>query len=86
MLLIPDFEVLTEAARAVLPDAIGRRDAVINVGNAAVITAAFASGDYAKLRGTFVDHLHQPFRAHLIPRMEAAINAGAGRRGARRVS
>ncbi|CAN5214513.1 homoserine kinase [soil metagenome] len=77
VLLIPGFEVLTETARAVLPDAVGRRDAVVNVGNAAVITAAFACGDYAKLRGAFGDHLHQPFRAHLVPQMGATIAAGS---------
>ena len=37
--------------------------------------AAFCTGDYASLRGMFVDHLHQPFRQVLIPGFEAILAA-----------
>lgn len=81
VLLIPDFEVSTAKARALLPEKIGRRAAVESCGNACAITAAFASGEYANLRGAFVDHLHQPFRKPLVPFFDAvaaaADNAGA---------
>ena len=81
ILLVPDFEVSTTAARALLPDAISRRGAVESCGNAAAIAAAFASRNYQALAGAFADHLHQPFRKQLVPFFDDAIaaaeNAGA---------
>ncbi|HSH38967.1 MAG TPA: homoserine kinase [Chthoniobacterales bacterium] len=76
VLLIPDFEVRTSDARALLPSRIARIDAVRSCGNACAITASFASGDYAKLRGAFADGLHQPFRKRLIPFFDAVVAAG----------
>jgi homoserine kinase len=64
-----------------LPSKISRVAAVQSCANACALTAAFASRDYEKLRGTFSDNLHQPFRAkliHFLPRViEAAERAGA---------
>jgi homoserine kinase len=82
--LIPDFEIRTAAARRILPVKIPHTDAVASVGNASAITAAFASGDYGNLRGAFVDKLHQPFRARLIPFLPRVIAAAekAGALGA----
>jgi homoserine kinase len=81
VLLIPDIEIQTKPARAILPSKIFWRAAVENCANACAITAAFASQHYEKLRGTFSDHLHQPFRSKLIPFLPrviaAAENAGA---------
>lgn len=81
VLLIPDFEVSTPAARKILPPKISRIAAVQSAGNAAAITAAFASGDYEKLRGAFADELHQPFRQKLITCLPRVI-AAAGKTGA----
>ncbi len=75
VLLIPDFEVKTEAARALLPVRIDRARAVESCGNAAAIAAAFASKKYRSLRGAFTDHLHQPFRKRLVPFFDQAIAA-----------
>ena len=81
VLLIPDFEIRTTAARKILPAKISRVAAVQSAGNACAITAAFASRNYENLRGAFVDNLHQPFRTKLIPFLPrviaAAENAGA---------
>lgn len=81
VLLIPDFEIQTTAARALLPSRLRRLDAVESCGNACAIAAAFASGDYEKLRGNFADKLHQPFRKALVPFFDdvvaAAQQAGA---------
>ena len=81
VLLIPDFEIQTTAAREILPSKVSRVAAVQSAGNACAITAAFASRNYGNLRGAFIDQLHQPFRARLIrflPRVVAeAENAGA---------
>ena len=84
ILLIPDFEIRTSAARKILPAKISRKGAVESAGNACAITAAFASRNYQELRGAFVDHLHQPFRARLIPILPRVIAAAekAGALGA----
>ena len=84
VLLIPDFEISTPAARKILPVRISRTAAVQSVGNACAITAAFASRDYENLRGLFGDQLHQPFRAKLIPFLPRVIAAAekAGALGA----
>ena len=74
--VIPDFEVETAAARSVLPESIPRREAARNTANASQVTAAFATRDYGKLRGAFVDYLHQRYRAHLVDGLEAIIAAG----------
>lgn len=76
VLLIPDFEIATPAARAALPAQIAHRDAVQSSANACRITAAFASRRYELLRGCFGDHFHQPHRAPLIPILEKVIRAG----------
>ena len=76
VLLIPEREVRTSAARKVLPATLPHRDAARSLGNACVITAAFASGDYRALRGAFEDALHQPFRTPLLPELPRVIEAG----------
>ena len=76
VLLIPEFEVETPAARRVLPADLQHELAVSCAGNAARITAAFASGQYEALRGAFEDFLHQPFRQPLIPFLPDVIRAG----------
>jgi homoserine kinase len=84
VLLIPDFEIRTTAARKILPAKILRTAAVESAGNACGITAAFASRNYENLRGAFADQLHQPFRAKLIPFLPHVIAAAekAGALGA----
>jgi homoserine kinase len=76
VLLVPDFEVETPAARKALPERIPFKDAVVSASNAAAISAAFASGEYENLRGTFTDYLHQPYRLPLIPCLNDVIAAG----------
>lgn len=78
VLLIPDFEVATPDARKALPQTVSLHDAVVSASNAAAIAGAFASGDYEKLRGAFVDKLHQPYREPLVPFLTKTIEAGVG--------
>jgi homoserine kinase len=84
VLLVPNFEIATEHARGVLPSRVDRLHAVENCRNACAITAAFASREYEKLHGAFVDRLHQPFRKKLIPFLDDVIGAAesAGALGA----
>ena len=76
ILLIPDFEISTPEARKVLPPDVQHELAVASAGNAARITAAFASGQYEALIGAFDDYLHQPFRQPLIPFLPLVIESG----------
>jgi homoserine kinase len=79
--LVPDLRLSTEMARGLLPREVPFRHAVENVQRTARIAAIFCTGDYAALRGLFVDHLHQPFRETLVPGfaeiLAAAREAGA---------
>jgi homoserine kinase len=75
VLLIPDFETETTSARKVMPRTLSVPDAVYSLGNACALTAAFASRDYASLRGAFADRIHQPYRTPLIPFLPAVLEA-----------
>jgi homoserine kinase len=76
VLLVPDFEISTPAARAVLPAEIAHREAVDSLANACRITAAFCLREYELLRGSFRDRLHQPYREPLMPMLPQVIAAG----------
>ena len=73
---VPDYEVSTEKARALLPKVVPLRDAAENLNRVALITSIFATGDYSLLRGLFDDKLHQPYRKKLIPMLDDVITAG----------
>lgn len=81
VLLIPDFEIPTDRARAVLPENVGIGDAVFNIGRAALLSMALATGNTQALKLATQDALHQPHREPLFPAMKgifrAALDAGA---------
>lgn len=74
--LIPRLEMSTEEARKLVPATFTKADAVHNLNRAALISAAFASGNYEQLRGLFEDRIHQPYREKLIPPLSRVIRAG----------
>jgi homoserine kinase len=76
--LVPELRLSTEMARGLLPSEIPFRHAVENAQRTARIAAAFCTGDYASLRGMFVDHVHQPFRQSLIPGFQDILAAAQG--------
>ena len=73
---IPEFELSTAQARAVLPTQVSRADAIFNGSRTALFVHALQSRQYALLSAAMDDRLHQPYRAALIPGMTAAISAG----------
>lgn len=79
-LVIPDFPLETEKARAVLPASVTRADAVFNLGRAALLVAALSTGQVDRLKVAMQDKLHQPYRQSLMPWLpkvfEAALDAG----------
>ncbi len=81
VLLVPFLPVRTEAARAVLPDAVPLADAVFNVAHASTLTLGLATGDWALITAGLGDRLHQPYRAPLFPR-SAELLARAAQLGA----
>lgn len=79
--LVPPFELETTKARAALPQMLPFKDAVFNVGRAALVAAAFATGDYGALGAACRDRLHEDYRAPLIPGFREVVDA-ARRAGA----
>jgi len=67
LLVLPDHPLATVAARAVLPTTYSRQDAVSNIQNAALLTAAFHSARPDLLRFAMMDHLHQSYRSEVCP-------------------
>jgi homoserine kinase len=64
--MIPDFEVVTEEARAVLPEMYSRADAIFNVSRLGVLIRAFETGDMHLIGKAMDDRIHQPYRKGLI--------------------
>ena len=68
--MVPNFELSTEKARAVLPKTVSRQDAIFNVSRASILLGALTQGDEALLALAMDDRLHQSYRKHLIPEYE----------------
>ena len=63
---VPDERVKTSDARNALPKEVPFGDAVFNVGRAALLTAAWATGKWDYLKWGMDDRLHQPYRSKLF--------------------
>src|SRR5262245_4779073 len=73
VIVIPEFEISTEKARAVLPQTYSRKDAVYNLQRSALIVGALTTGNWPLLREAMNDRIHQPYRASLIPGFEEIL-------------
>ena len=82
--IVPDYKLLTEAARAALPKQVAHKDAVYNLSRAALVPAAFCEGRHDLLGIATEDKLHQPYR---MPdaRFPGGVRAGKAVRGKGRV-
>ena len=80
-LLIPDFELSTSKARAVLPGEYSRADTVHALSHAALLAAALATGRLDLLQHAMQDYVHQIWRAPLVPGLTDVLE-GATRHGA----
>jgi len=81
-LFIPDEELATSAARAVLPQTVKLGDAVYNLGRAALLVAALQAGRLDLLGEAMDDRLHQPARATLLPWLPSLLAAAREAGGA----
>lgn len=71
LLAVPDEDLPTEKARAVLPQEYSRADAVANIQNSMLLLAALFQGDRQMLACSLDDRIHQPYRAELCPLLPA---------------
>jgi homoserine kinase len=71
---VPDFELSTEAARALLPASVGHHAAAMNSGRAALLIHALTQKPEFLLAGT-EDYLHQSYRAAAMRPSAALIAA-----------
>jgi homoserine kinase len=78
---VPELQVLTSEARAVLPKSVPHLTAVRAAAKAAALVEGLSNADEALLRFALDDVLHVPFRRQLIPGydsvVETAIKAGS---------
>jgi homoserine kinase len=72
----PDYKVLTDNSRRVLPDTIPFNDVVRSANSLAFLVGALVSGDFARLDGAVNDFIHQPYRELLNPFGRESIEAG----------
>jgi len=74
VVVVPDYALLTEKARQVLPPEYSRGDAIHNLQRAVALAAQFFSGKAEWHRSFFDDRWHQPYRAGLVPGLAEVLN------------
>lgn len=75
--VVPDFDLPTTKARAVLPDCYSKQDAIFNVQRASLLMAALATGSTWAFPVALDDRFHQPYRAPLVPGLDAILKLRA---------
>lgn len=70
---IPDYKLLTELARSVLPEKVDFKDAVYNIQKSAQLITAVTGKNEDIMRSALKDRIHQPYREKLIPGMHEII-------------
>ncbi len=75
VVVVPDFELSTAAARAVLPSTYSRGDAIFNIAHLAMFLRGLDTGKATWLETGLQDCIHQPYRQNLIPGYEAIRQA-----------
>jgi homoserine kinase len=76
-IVVPDFDLPTSKARAVLPSGYSREDAVFNVQRAALLIAALATGTTNVFPAAIEDRFHQPYREALVPGLHEILRLRA---------
>lgn len=79
LLALPSASLATERARALLPAAYTRSDAVYNIQRSGLLVGAFAQGRADLLRIAMEDRIHQPYRSEACPLLPLLLPlAGTG--------
>ena len=76
MAVIPSLEIATKRAREALPQQVPFQDAVFNLNRLALLLAGLMTDRLDLLAAGTEDRLHQPYRAALLPGMEAILEEG----------
>lgn len=76
LVVIPRLEIATKRAREVLPQQVPHQDAVFNLNRLALLLAGLSTDRLDLLAAGTEDRLHQPYRAALLPGMEAILEEG----------
>ena len=71
LVVVPPYELSTAEARRVLPRRVGMTQAVNNIQRTALLIGAVVNGDDDLLQEALFDQLHEPYRMHLVPELEA---------------
>lgn len=73
--IIPDFEVKTDDARAVLPESYTRPDIIFNLQRLAILTNSLGNDppNNKLIYNSMKDKIHQPYRASLIPGLQQVL-------------
>ena len=74
VLVVPNYALATQQARAVLPSHYSRADAIHNLQRATVLAAQFFSGKPDFHPEFFEDRWHQPYRAPLVPGLTEVLS------------
>ncbi|MBZ4666569.1 homoserine kinase [Mahella sp.] len=74
LVMVPDFQLPTSEARAILPQNVPMQDAVFNISRAALLTASLITGRLDNLPAAVDDRLHQPYRKGLIPHWDEIMS------------
>lgn len=69
----PPAGLSTSKARAALPEAVPRKDAVFNLQRVLSLVHALQHGEYGRLREATDDRLHQPARCALVPQLASVL-------------
>ncbi len=64
---IPNYPLLTSAARGALPQSVSHKQAIYNLSRAALLSAAFCDGRHDLIPVATQDSLHEQYRTPLMP-------------------
>ncbi|RAI14844.1 MAG: homoserine kinase [Candidatus Melainabacteria bacterium] len=74
-IFIPDYELVTEISRSVLPSEVPMQDAIFDSRRTAMFVEALYTHDADLMKLALQDRLHQPYRAKLVPGLEDIVSA-----------
>lgn len=74
--VIPDINISTKKARAILPKSVDFKDAVFNIQRVSLLINSFYFKDFDNMRFYFEDKLHQDYRKVFVPGFDKAVEMG----------
>lgn len=75
VVVVPEFELSTEIARAVLPEQIDLQVTIGNLQRACFLLASLHNGDFSNIQKAMDDQIYQPLRKQFIPGFDQVLNA-----------